>query len=1183
MFHEIHRELADMPILAILEETMRIREIEIDNFKSFARPTRIPFLGGFTAISGPNGSGKSNIIDSVLFCLGLSTSRTMRAEKLTDLINNQGKRREAKVTIRFGDDDGSTIEVGRRLRENDSGYQSTYYLNGKVCTLGELHDVLSMHNVSPNGYNVVMQGDVTRIITMTPTERRKIVDEIAGVAEFDARVNQAQHELDKVNDAEDKSGLILTEIAERLVQLQSERDQALKYQTLRSERDRLESLTRLAAVWDLKQKIAGLEDVIAAALAREGGLGEALELATTELATRRAAYAELSSRIQQTGEDELLELQTRMEETKGQIERERVARSMLDAQAHELARLAARDQEALERQAEKLEALAFETTQASEREARHRADLAATAIQYQAAQAELAELYAANSEVAKQGEELRRELDLVSKQHNELWIERTRTADLATMAGEKLGGMRQGCETHAHDIKTLESEAAALQAEIADYQTSITDYESERHAIAARYAEAQGKLEGFNAELEQAREGHARAQAAFHAASEGAFGRATETVLSAGLKGVHGTLAQLGSVEEEYAHALEIAAGAKLRNLVVDDDAVAARGIELLKSQRAGRATFLPLNKLQPPRKLYPTGEEGFIGYAVNLVKFDPKYAAAFHLAFGETVVVRDMAHARPHMGRYRMVTLDGELFERSGAMTGGSDGRGSSVHFTATLQHAMDEARARLDRQATKLATHKGLMEAIAKDAEKARESLLYCQDQVRARTFELQDRTRRLQALRDALIALESQIAILEAESEGVEEKVEALHERMLELEDRQNTLELAISDIEELLDNERVATLSSQVNSFEFTVKQLESQLANCGHELKGLALEISSRTDQVAQLQEEVRRREAEASELQAKLAVGTEAIAAFEDQLHALERQREVLRERLGALQFERERKAEEVRTAERLVGDKEREIERLREGMASTREQAQSLIPQLTAMEDELWQAGIESPQTPPSEQPTEELQRSIARLERRMRELEPVNMLAIEAFDREAARQADLQEKLAKLREERLTIQERIATIALQKKTSFMKAFDQVAGNFAEIFADLAAGTGHLQLEHPDDPFAGGMIIRAQPKDKKMLRLEAMSGGEKSLTALAFLFAFQRYLPAPFYAFDEVDAALDGPNAERLAHMVKKQTSHAQCIVISHRRPMLERSDQTIGISARADGITRVLGVKWA
>ena len=1161
---------------------MHIREIEIDNFKSFAKPTKISFLKGFTAISGPNGSGKSNIIDSVLFCLGLSSSRTMRAEKLTDLINIHNNRREAKVTIRFGEEGGENIEVARRLRESENGYQSTYYLNGKSCTLTELHDVLSLHNVSPNGYNVVMQGDVTRIVTMTPTERRKIIDEIAGVAEFDARVQQATKELEKVNEQEDRSALILNEIAERLVQLQSERDHALKYQNLRHERDRLEALTRLSLVWDLKQKIAGLLDVVSAADERQVSLQTAIDEAKTFLNQRQNEYAELSSQIQQKGEDELLKLQTQLEETKGQIERERSAGEFLHTQRFELERVNVRDQENIERHRAKLEDLAHREKEAQERIQRHQEDMIQAQETYQKANEELAALYASNNEIAKKGTELRQQFNEVKDQYNKLHIEKLRVEDAGYRAADKINAWETELAGHKTAIKELEKEAEALQSDVTDYQTSIHDYDREREHIAKRYADAQALVQELTEQSERAQKLYYRAEANFKAASEGSFGRAVETVLAAGIKGVHGTLAQLGSVDEAYTHALEIAAGAKLRNIVVDDDSVAAKSIELLKSQRAGRATFLPLNKLQPPRRLVPTGEAGFIGYAVNLVKFDPQYAAAFHLAFGDTVVVHDMASARHHIGRYRMVTLDGELFERSGAMSGGSDGKGSGVRFTASLAKELEDAKLQLDRALSKLANQKALMEAIGLDAEKAKEQQRYCQDQIRTKQFELSDRTRRIQALRDQIVSLESQMAIEESEREGLDERLEAFNGQLFLLEDQQNQLELEISDIDEQLDNERVAELSSLVDSFDFNVKRLESLINNGAHEIKSLSLEIENSTAAISQIQIEIDHRAEEFETLGAKIQNAEATVKACLDTLSALEKQREALRERIGSLQLERERKAEEVRAAERKVGDRERELDRLLEGVSATREQVETLKPQLQAMEDELWLNGIEPPQAPPSEQPTEELKRQITRLENKMRDMEPVNMLAIEAFDREAARQTDLQEKVAKLREERLTILNRIDEIAAQKKASFMKAYDEIATNFSEIFAELAAGSGYLHLENPDVPFDGGLIIRAQPKDKKMQRLEAMSGGEKSLTALAFLFSFQRYMPAPFYAFDEVDAALDGANAERLAVMVQKQTSHAQCIVISHRRPMLERSDQTIGISARSDGITRVLGVKW-
>lgn len=1167
---------------------MRIKEIEIDNFKSFGKPTKIPFLDGFTAISGPNGSGKSNIIDSVLFCLGLSNSRTMRAEKLTDLININTSRREAKVTIRFGGTENEageeqTIEVSRRLKETDSGYQSTYYLNGKVCTLTELHDVLAMHNVSPNGYNVVMQGDVTRIVTMTPTERRKIIDEIAGVAEFDARVAQATKELEKVNEQEDKSALILNEIAERLVQLRTERDHALKYQNLRNERDRLEALTKLSAVWDLRQKIAGLADVVSAADERQGTIQTTIDEAKTVVAARQAEYDELSAQIQQKGEGELLGLQTQLEETKGQIERERSARSFLDQQKYDLQRLNQRDLETIERHKAKLEDITYKDGDAKDRQKRYQDDLVVVQETWQKANEELSALYSANEAVAKKGTELRKELNDVKDKYNELWREKVRIEDASHRSGDKLTAWKAELKTHKSATKALDKEAEALQAEINDFQQSIQDYDKEREHIAARYAQAQTEVQNLENLANRARDGFYRADAAYKAAGDSAFGRAVETVLGAGLKGVHGTLAQLGAAPDEYAYALEIAGGGKLRNVVVDDDSVAARGIDILKQKRAGRATFLPLNKLNPPRRLMPTGQEGFIGYAVNLVEFDQKYAAAFHFAFGETLVVHHMDYARPHIGKYRMVTLDGELLERSGAMTGGSDGKGSGVRFTATLAKELEDAKLAYDRALSKLANQKAVQESIAADAEKAKEQKSYCQDQVRAKQFELQDRTRRIQALHDQIVSLESQISIEESEADGIEERLESFQSQLILLEDRQNQLELEISDIDEQLDNERVAELSSLVDSHDFNVKRLEGLINNTLHELKGLELEATNSHEAINQVQTELDRRAEELDGIAQKMAICEQTMAACHDKLSALERQRDALRDRIGTLVLDREKKAEEVRAAERKASERERELERLLEGVQATREQIDTLKPQLQAMEDELWLQQIEPPTEPPAEQSTEELKRQITRLEVKMREMEPVNMLAIESFDREAARQADLQEKVAKLREERLTILTRIDEIAAQKKASFMKAYDQMAGNFSEIFAELAAGTGELKLENPEDPFSGGLIIRAQPKDKRMQRLEAMSGGEKSLTALAFLFSFQRYMPAPFYAFDEVDAALDGVNAERLAVMVKKQTSHAQCIVISHRRPMLERSDQTIGISARTDGVTRVLGVKWA
>ena len=239
---------------------LRLKEVEIDNFKSFGKRTLVSLLPGFTTISGPNGSGKSNIIDSVLFALGLSSSRTMRAERLPDLINNLSGKKEAQVTIKFTDDKDIEIEVTRKIRVKDNGYTSTYYMDGKTSTLTEVHDKLLSYNISPHGYNVVMQGDVTSIISMSINERRKIIDELAGVADFDRKIELAQIELQKVQEAIEKENIIMLELDERLKQLEGERNEALKYARLKDELRELEKHCLAARINKLESEYNSLKE-----------------------------------------------------------------------------------------------------------------------------------------------------------------------------------------------------------------------------------------------------------------------------------------------------------------------------------------------------------------------------------------------------------------------------------------------------------------------------------------------------------------------------------------------------------------------------------------------------------------------------------------------------------------------------------------------------------------------------------------------------------------------------------------------------------------------------------------------------------------------------------------------------------------------------------------------------------
>jgi chromosome segregation protein len=308
----------------------------------------------------------------------------------------------------------------------------------------------------------------------------------------------------------------------------------------------------------------------------------------------------------------------------------------------------------------------------------------------------------------------------------------------------------------------------------------------------------------------------------------------------------------------------------------------------------------------------------------------------------------------------------------------------------------------------------------------------------------------------------------------------------------------------------------------------------------------------------------------------------EEIALTQLQINELEAQTTELDEELKKLQEERDQVQARLIEQEKQRNIQERNVVQLEEQITAFSARKRELEPQLQRMVIDLNEAGIEPDSIEADKLPSEEeVNQNIARLSKRMEAMEPVNMLAIEEYDRTEERRNELKEKIDTLTQEREAITVKIASYHELKRVSFMKAYESIDGNFRTIFAELSDGAGQLMLTNPDDPFAGGLTIHAQPRGKKMLRIEGLSGGEKSLTSLAFVFALQRYMPAPFYALDEVDQNLDGINAEKLANMVKREAKRAQFVVVSLRKPMIEASERTIGVTQRQNGITKVTGIK--
>ncbi len=1159
---------------------MRIKEIELDNFKSFGKPTLVPMLGGFTTISGPNGSGKSNIVDSLLFALGLSSTRSMRAERLPDLLNNLSGKNEAKVTVRFTNDQGEELEVTRRIRVKESSYTSTYILNGRVSTLTDIHDALTKYNVSPTGFNVIMQGDVTGIVTMSATERRKIVDELAGVAEFDRRIEQAGVELQAVAEKIDHQKIILEEILTRLETLKTDRDQALKYLELKSQKETVEKDLVFVRAKELQNKIDSEVAEIEKLNVKEQKLLEDLDQTEITLVSLRAEMARIDQEIKEKGGNEQLLLRQELENSRGELTREENKLSNLNVVIAEKAKLSKNVQS----QIKGIE--------------RHLADLNKQRKQsvedQQAVKLVLMEKQGTYSAVIAEIEVLRQEKDRSSDKVTGLHLELQKLRDqkhTLELRRAELNTRREGLDK---DIEKLRNRATELieqtariknqngdlerthldkQAIVAGIERSIQQLEAELDSTSQEIESKRQALESVNKRLVQV-------ETAKEVRGESGFGRAVEAILSSKIAGVYGTIGQLGRVADEHLLAIEAAIGGRLGHVVVESDEVAQACIEYLKKHQSGRATFIPLNKIvtQPPGLL--PQRPGVIDFAYNLINFDPKFTRAFQYACGQTIVVDGMDTARRLINQARMVTVGGELFDKSGTMTGGNER--AALHFSTQGESDLAVLRQTAKSLADQVRYLQDLMKELAGNINDERKKLTVAREDYSQKSSELESKRKQSLDFEQELEATKPRLRSSADEIEAIDQEVAKMDQAIKDLVKQITKLEEAMSEVIDGGNKSQIEKLIRESEETRSDIDNVEREFQEIQRLLDKSETESKVEQSNLATLVAQQEALTQEMEQTQALKPTHEENIAQFKNSIGEMEKKVKELSAELEDLRAIKE-KAHEAVTEEEIAKTKtNQDLIHLNEQRQERKLLQFDLLKDLIVLQDEIDRLKAENPDyKPPTAANVEQLKQQVERLEKRMRALEPVNMKALEEYNKTNERQLELTEHIATLAKEKEEIIQRISGYGELKKRTFMEAFDAINKNFQDIFAELSHGHGKLELEHPDSPFEGGLIIRAQPRDKKMQRIEALSGGEKSLTALSFVFAFQRFAPAPFYAFDEVDMMLDGANAERLARMVKQQSSSAQFVVVSLRRPMIENADHAIGVSLRADGYSRVVGIR--
>lgn len=1162
---------------------MYIKQLELTNFKSFGGTTVIPLLPGFTVISGPNGSGKSNLLDALLFALGLAGSKGMRAERLPDLVNHSQTRRghsvvETRVTVTFALDAETEWRVTRRLRVTKQGtYTSTYAVNDQPCTLNELHDQLQAFCIYPQGYNVVLQGDVTSIISMNAKARREIIDELAGVADFDRKIAQAREKLDTVKEREERFRIVEQELIQQRDRLQRDRLQAEKYQALRLELQEREQWLLLRQWQAHEAQKVRLQGQIQALQKEQAERQAQLQQKAREIEAATVTLEHLNQQVKALGEEEYLRLQAALADLHAQerqCQRQQVAYQQ--QQEHLGAQLQQRQAQYHSQQLQQQQLAQELEQQQGDRPPLVQA-VATSQATLDALRQQAQELNTAAQAWFQEHSQRRQRIDVLIHELEPSRSELSRLQERSQQLRQRQGELRQAAST-------LEAQQLELQDALTKAAAAVQQEEQQLQTLAQQLATAQQQLslteetyQRLEREQRQKQRELDQLEARQQAVQESQGSFAARLILSADLPGVLGLVAQLGQVEPRYQLALEIAAGARLGNIVVADDSVAAAAIAILKRERAGRATFLPLNKMARAKTLPPISLAGCVDYALNLVRFEPQYTPIFAYVFGSTLVFETLESARQYLGQYRMVTLEGELLEPSGAMTGGSHSRSNTLHFgqgvtpqeSAEVQQVRDrlaELERLLDRLIQERTQKQRLVNELSQALSEARQSHRdrqrqweQLQQQQQQLNRQQADLARQQQHLSKELTTAETELAHLEA--------------RLPELEAELAAERLALNALEANPSHQQWQQLQEQIQAQEKIHADHVAALQAVDQALGDRHRQLERLGQDLQQIEQEIQRlRQAQQETLCQQQALD-QTLGDLTAQIQRTQTALSDLEARLGHLKGDRDRQDYQLRQQQKDYQQLEWQYQKASDTLTTLQAQLQELS----------------TTETPPLPQPLpdvpadlslSDIQQQCQALEKRLRAMEPVNMLAIQEFEETQGRLNELQEKLAVLEAERTEILLRIENFTTLRHQSFREAFDAVNANFQSIFATLSDGDGYLQLETPEDPFAGGLNLVAHPKGKPVQRLASMSGGEKSLTALSFIFALQRYRPSPFYAFDEVDMFLDGANVERLAKMIQQQSQEAQFIVVSLRRPMIEAAQRTIGVTQARGQHTQVIGL---
>ncbi|PIN74033.1 chromosome segregation protein SMC [Candidatus Woesearchaeota archaeon CG10_big_fil_rev_8_21_14_0_10_45_16] len=1159
----------------------RINRITIHGFKSFAHKTDIPFEGEFNCILGANGSGKSNIGDSLCFVLGKLSAKSMRAEKASNLIFNGGKSKkpadQGTVEIAFSNEnkifplEEKEVVVSRTIKK-DGG--SAYRVNGKKITRTEILDLLSHAKINPDGYNIILQGDITRFVTMSPLERRKVIEEISDVSLYEEKKHKANLELTKVEEKLNNADIILKERKTYLKELQKDRDQALKFKELRDKIDsnkatyiHLQITEKQKDNEKLDVEIKKHQEKIDHSENQIKELKEKVESIKTEI-------NRINAEIEQKGEKEQVKVHRDLEELKVTIAKEKTRVSTLKDEINKIKLRKDQFRQELKDLEQKFSSYNQKEKDLTQEMTKKQKEL--SVLEESIAQFKKKNKIDSSQELDQQMEEKdkvieqkQEEIQKVRQAQQELLREKDKIEFQLESIDERIRKVKEVSKENQEQIKQLQKIKNDFKAATLKLNKCLDNDSS----FASQIANARRKLV-------DAQEQHAKAQAkTLSRQASLANNQAVRNIIEnkKRFSGVHGTIAELGKVQKKYSAALETAAGGRMQHIVVDDDKTAASCIKYLQQNKLGSASFIPLNKIRyndissDDKKLLR--ENGVHDFALSVITFNPEFRKAFSYVFGNTLVVEDIETARKvGIGRIKMTTLDGSLAEASGVMRGG---------FQQKREGGFRESDS--EELVEKLEAEVGELQSVIANLETKREgnqleitSLRQMKGELEAEIIKLEKtlhlETGDLEATANFKKELEEKLKEVEKQLSGVQNSVSVINQDLAKVKSEKQILRSQVSEL-------RNPRLMAQMSAFEESrqklredILRLEGDLKNSGSQVNQL---LAPEKDKIIEIIKQHDKEETQFSEEIKKLS---DSVGKKEEELKQKEKDSKEFYSKYKALFNEREKLGGEINKADN-------NIETLRE--KSRNSEREINLVSLKNAEIKAKLAGLQEEFIKYQNahllenKSIDELKKEIARFEVMLGQMSAVNMKALEIYEQIETEYNKLTDKRDSLSKEKTDVMTLMNEIETKKKDHFMKTFSSANEHFTRIFSSLfKKGKAFLQLDNPNNPFEDGLSIKVKISGNRYMDIKSLSGGEKTLTALSFIFAIQEYQPASFYILDEIDAALDKHNAETLAQLIRSYSKNAQYIVISHNDSLISEADTLFGVSM-ADGISKVTSLK--